>query len=160
MLNKITKILLTSGITIAFTILVSSCSLTSMPAEDNAAKKEQVTQSKLAKPNVIYIIVDDLGIGDIEPYGQEKIRTPHLQKMAEQGLTFTQHYAGNPVCAPSRAQPRGRSRCVRKPRAQPPPPRPNRPRGRPRRAAGERGRDPRPSARRRRPSRRRGGALD
>lgn len=55
------------------------------------------------KPNVIYIIVDDMGIGDIEPYGQQKIRTPNLQQFADEGLTFTQHYAGNPVCAPSRA---------------------------------------------------------
>jgi len=55
------------------------------------------------KPNVIYILVDDMGIGDIEPYGQKHIRTPNLQILAEQGMTFTQHYAGNAVCAPSRA---------------------------------------------------------
>ncbi|WP_017446745.1 arylsulfatase [Gayadomonas joobiniege] len=55
------------------------------------------------KPNVIYIIVDDMGIGDITPYGQDKIRTPNIQKMAEKGITFAQHYAGNTVCAPSRA---------------------------------------------------------
>ncbi|WP_173359793.1 sulfatase-like hydrolase/transferase [Tenacibaculum sp. KUL113] len=55
------------------------------------------------KPNVIYIIVDDMGIGDIEPYGQRKIRTPNLMNLAKNGLTFTQHYAGNTVCAPSRA---------------------------------------------------------
>ncbi|WP_242618814.1 arylsulfatase [Alteromonas sp. KUL49] len=55
------------------------------------------------KPNIIYIIVDDLGIGDIEPYGQQKISTPNLQVLANEGLTFVQHYAGNTVCAPSRA---------------------------------------------------------
>ncbi|WP_017446526.1 arylsulfatase [Gayadomonas joobiniege] len=61
------------------------------------------SHKKLESPNVIYIIVDDMGIGDISPYGQEKIRTPNLQKMADEGLTFTQHYAGSTVCAPSRA---------------------------------------------------------
>lgn len=61
------------------------------------------SQVSYDKPNVIYVIVDDMGIGDITPYGQDKIRTPNLQKMAEQGLTFSQHYAGNTVCAPSRA---------------------------------------------------------
>lgn len=55
------------------------------------------------KTNVIYMLVDDLGIGDIEPYGQTKIRTPNLNRMAGEGMLFTQHYAGNTVCAPSRA---------------------------------------------------------
>jgi len=55
------------------------------------------------KPNIIYILADDLGYGDIGAYGQEKIKTPYLDQMAKQGMRFTQHYAGAPVCGPSRA---------------------------------------------------------
>jgi arylsulfatase A len=54
------------------------------------------------KPNIIYILADDLGYGDLGCYAQKKIKTPNLDKMAAQGLRFTQHYAGNAVCAPSR----------------------------------------------------------
>ena len=54
------------------------------------------------KPNIIYILADDLGYAELGCYGQTKIRTPNLDKMAAQGLRFTQHYAGNAVCAPSR----------------------------------------------------------
>lgn len=55
------------------------------------------------QPNVIIILCDDLGYGDVGCYGQQKIRTPHLDRMAEEGLRFTQAYAGSPVSAPSRA---------------------------------------------------------
>ncbi len=55
------------------------------------------------KPNIILIMLDDLGYADISPYGQTKIETPHLSRMAEGGLTFTQFYAGVSVCAPSRS---------------------------------------------------------
>jgi arylsulfatase len=54
------------------------------------------------KPNIIYILADDLGYGELGCYGQTKIKTPNLDKMAAKGLRFTQHYAGNAVCAPSR----------------------------------------------------------
>lgn len=53
-------------------------------------------------PNVIFIIADDLGYGDLGCYGQKIIRTPNLDRMAAEGMRFTQHYAGNAVCAPSR----------------------------------------------------------
>src|SRR5688500_2667572 len=55
------------------------------------------------KPNVIFILCDDLGYGDTGPYGQKKIKTPNLDRMAAEGMRFTQHYAGSTVCAPSRA---------------------------------------------------------
>ncbi len=48
-------------------------------------------------------MADDLGYGDIEPFGQTKIKTPNLARMADEGMRFTQHYAGSPVCAPSRS---------------------------------------------------------
>ncbi|WP_158968601.1 arylsulfatase [Paraglaciecola sp. L3A3] len=82
-----------------------SIALFTMSCGGNNSEKstETVVQDPVNKPNVIYILVDDMGIGDIEPYGQELIKTPNLQRMADEGLTFSQHYAGNPVCAPSRA---------------------------------------------------------
>ncbi len=56
-----------------------------------------------AKPNIIYIYADDLGYGELGSYGQQIIKTPNLDLLARQGIRFTQHYAGAPVCAPSRA---------------------------------------------------------
>ena len=55
------------------------------------------------RPNIILIMADDLGYGDIGRYGQSKIKTPHLDKLADEGMRFTQHYAGSTVCGPSRA---------------------------------------------------------
>ncbi len=55
------------------------------------------------KPNIIYILADDMGYGDVGCYGQKDIRTPYLDQMAKEGILFTQHYAGSSVCAPSRA---------------------------------------------------------
>lgn len=56
-----------------------------------------------ARPNLIWIMADDLGYGDLGCYGQKVIATPHLDRMAAQGLRFTQFYAGATVCAPSRS---------------------------------------------------------
>ena len=53
-------------------------------------------------PNIIFIMADDLGYGDLGCYGQKRIRTPHLDRMAAEGMKFTQFYAGSTVCAPSR----------------------------------------------------------
>ncbi|MEE3104191.1 MAG: sulfatase-like hydrolase/transferase, partial [Acidobacteriota bacterium] len=63
----------------------------------------EVTNLKVARPNILYILVDDLGYGDLGVYGQEVISTPRLDQLATEGMVFTQHYAGAPVCAPSRA---------------------------------------------------------
>jgi arylsulfatase A-like enzyme len=54
------------------------------------------------KPNVLLILADDLGYGDLGCYGQRQIQTPHLDRMAREGMRFTQAYAGSTVCAPSR----------------------------------------------------------
>lgn len=54
------------------------------------------------RPNVIFILADDLGYGDLGCYGQEIIQTPNLDRMATEGMIFTNHYAGSTVCAPSR----------------------------------------------------------
>ena len=55
-----------------------------------------------AGPNIIYIVTDDLGYGDLGCYGQKVIQTPRLDRLAEEGLRFTSHYAGHTVCRPSR----------------------------------------------------------
>ncbi len=54
------------------------------------------------KPNIIYILADDLGYGDLSCYGQEKFQTPNIDRLADEGMKFTQHYSGSTVCAPSR----------------------------------------------------------
>ncbi|MGE3175080.1 MAG: arylsulfatase [Planctomycetota bacterium] len=53
-------------------------------------------------PNIVYILADDLGYGELGCYGQQRIRTTNLDRLAAQGMRFTQHYSGAPVCAPSR----------------------------------------------------------
>lgn len=53
-------------------------------------------------PNIVYILADDLGYAELGCYGQEKIKTPNLDRLAAAGMRFTQHYSGNAVCAPSR----------------------------------------------------------
>ena len=60
-------------------------------------------QSNSYPPNLIYILADDLGYGDLGRYGQRLISTPNLDRLAAEGMVFTQHYAGSTVCAPSRA---------------------------------------------------------
>lgn len=57
---------------------------------------------KKQKPNIIYIYADDLGYGELGCYGQQKIKTPNLDRIAKEGMRFTQHYTGTPVCAPAR----------------------------------------------------------
>jgi len=54
------------------------------------------------KPNIIFILADDLGYGDLGCYGQKQIQTPNLDRLAAEGMRFTDHYAGTTVCAPSR----------------------------------------------------------
>ncbi|UCD29949.1 MAG: arylsulfatase [Planctomycetota bacterium] len=60
------------------------------------------TISKTCRPNIIYFLADDLGYGELGCYGQQKILTPHANHLAAEGMRFTQHYCGAPVCAPSR----------------------------------------------------------
>ena len=54
------------------------------------------------KPNIIYILLDDAGYGDLSCYGQEKFQTPNMDRLAAEGMKFTQHYSGSTVCAPTR----------------------------------------------------------
>jgi arylsulfatase A-like enzyme len=75
-------------------LLVSSAHPLAAQPSENATPPD--------RPNVIVILADDLGYGDLGAYGQRKIRTPHIDRMAEEGTRFTQFYAGSTVCAPSR----------------------------------------------------------
>ena len=56
-----------------------------------------------ARPNIILIQADDLGYGDLSAYGQAQFATPGLDRLAREGIRFTNYYAGSTVCAPSRA---------------------------------------------------------
>lgn len=69
------------------------------------ACKAKTTTEKTThkKPNIIYILADDLGIGDLSTYGQERFKTPNIDALATNGIKFTQHYSGAAVCAPSRS---------------------------------------------------------
>jgi arylsulfatase A-like enzyme len=76
-------------------LLISCTSRTQNQSEQNPAEN--------SKPNIVYILADDLGYGDLSCYGQTRFQTPNLDKMAGEGMLFTQHYAGTTVCAPSRS---------------------------------------------------------
>ena len=60
-------------------------------------------ESKNSNPNIIYILADDLGYGEIGVFGQKHIETPNIDALAKNGMIFTDHYSGSPVCAPSRS---------------------------------------------------------
>ena len=66
-------------------------------------KEKPSLDDNSTKPNIIYILADDLGYGDLSCYGQSKFSTPNIDRMASEGMIFTQHYAGSTVCAPSRS---------------------------------------------------------
>ncbi len=59
-------------------------------------------ETATAPPNIVYILADDLGYGELGVYGQTKIKTPNIDALAQGGMIFSQHYSGSPVCAPSR----------------------------------------------------------
>lgn len=67
----------------------------------NSFSSEKQPESPL--PNVVFILADDLGYGDLSCYGQTKFHTPNIDALAKDGMLFTQYYAGAPVCAPSRS---------------------------------------------------------
>ncbi|MEZ5041304.1 MAG: arylsulfatase [Saprospiraceae bacterium] len=78
--------------------LLSLMSACGNPAHEANSKKEHSTL-----PNIIYILADDLGYGDLGCYGQQNFQTPNIDRLAAEGIRFTQHYAGSTVCAPSRS---------------------------------------------------------
>lgn len=78
-------------------MFISSCS---NPADKPLAETEA---NQVSGPNIIYILADDLGYGDLSCYGQKKFSTPNIDRLAAEGMLFTQHYSGSTVCAPSRS---------------------------------------------------------
>lgn len=79
-----------------FLFVCICCALAQLPAVAQSKKKD-------SRPNIIFILADDLGYGDVGCYGQQKISTPHIDQLAKEGMRFTQFYAGSTVCAPSRS---------------------------------------------------------
>lgn len=80
-----------ASLVIALTTLFGCTATTSTTAQENDAR-----------PNIIIILADDLGYGEIGAYGQTRIRTPAIDRMAAEGMRFTDAYSGAPICAPSR----------------------------------------------------------
>ncbi len=68
----------------------------------NARRAQAARRTGVDKPNIIYILADDLGYQELGCYGQKTIRTPNIDRIAAEGIRFQQHYSGSPVCAPSR----------------------------------------------------------
>ena len=63
----------------------------------------QITTLKGRRPNMVFILVDDMGYGDLGCYGRRDIQTPHIDRLAREGVRFTEHYANGPECTPTRA---------------------------------------------------------
>ena len=82
-------------------ILLAGAALSVVPSLVAAKAPQKHVQPK--QPNIIFILCDDMGYGDLACYGQPYISTPNIDRMAEEGMRFTQAYAGSPVSAPSRA---------------------------------------------------------
>ena len=86
----------TCGVCFTCAVALSSLSLV------RSAHSATPAGSDFDKPNIIFILADDLGYGDLGCYGQRRMATPNLDRMAAEGMRFTDAYAGAPVCAPSR----------------------------------------------------------
>ena len=77
---------------IGFLVLVYSCK-----------NSDKFNEQNHLQPNIIFILADDLGYGDVGVYGQQNFETPNLDRLAHGGMKFLQHYSGSTVCAPSRS---------------------------------------------------------
>lgn len=84
------------------TLLVTAATLTSISPLLGAGG-ENAADSRSAKPNIIFILTDDLGYGDLGCYGGEMVPTPNIDRLAREGVRFIEAYATAPICAPSRA---------------------------------------------------------
>lgn len=83
-------------------LILASTGLACMPAM-LSAKAHKAEKADASRPNILFIMCDDMGYGDLGCYGQPFISTPNIDQMAREGMRFTQAYAGSPVSAPSRA---------------------------------------------------------
>ncbi|MCI0489530.1 MAG: arylsulfatase [Blastocatellia bacterium] len=83
-------------------VLSLAALLVSISAVHGVSTKRTAQPAQANKPNIIFILSDDLGYGDLGCYGQDRIKTPNLDRMASEGIRFTDFYAGSSTCAPSR----------------------------------------------------------
>ena len=81
---------------------VTTASVCASSLWTNRAGFGRSAEAKTGRPNIIFILADDLGYGDLGCYGQKTIQTPNIDTIAAEGMRFTDHYAGSTVCAPSR----------------------------------------------------------
>ena len=79
------------------------CALLLYSCNQQPRTEETASDEPNRKPNIVFILADDLGYGDLSTYGQTHFETPNLDRMAQEGMKFTQHYSGSTVCAPSRS---------------------------------------------------------
>jgi len=82
--------------------LAGSAIAAALPTLTSCTTQSPSSSPGARKPNIIFILADDLGYGDLGCYGQQQIKTPNIDKLAAQGTRFTSAYAGSTVCAPSR----------------------------------------------------------
>ncbi len=103
--NKENELKVFNGTTSTFARLsILSLLLASILCSVSLEALSQATKTSTGtRPNIIIIQADDLGYGDLSCYGQKQFNTPHLDRMATEGVRFTNYYSGSTVCAPSRA---------------------------------------------------------
>jgi hypothetical protein len=80
------------ALSVAMPVLTVSCGQT-----------ENKENNSVENPNIIFVMVDDMGYGDLGCYGQKEIKTPNIDHLASEGIRFTNFYSGSPVCAPARS---------------------------------------------------------
>lgn len=90
------KMMLTQSSNSIVALALCCCSMLCAVTEAASLKEAR------PRPNIVFVLADDLGYGDLGCFGQKKIRTPHIDRLAASGMRLTQHYSGNAVCAPSR----------------------------------------------------------
>jgi arylsulfatase A len=86
-------------------LLLAAATVATVAASNQASEKQAPAKQAAtpARPNILLIQADDLGYGDLSAYGQSRFQTPALDRLAREGIRFTQYYSGSTVCAPSRA---------------------------------------------------------
>jgi len=81
-------------------LILSATASVCAPMTHDALSRDPTGVSE--RPNIVYIMADDAGYGDFSCYGQQRFSTPHIDRLAREGMRFTQHYSGSTVCAPTR----------------------------------------------------------
>ena len=82
--------------------LVAACARGTPPGGERPAPATAARGDTAARPNVIVVLIDDMGYGDLSVYGERRVSTPNIDRLARDGTRFTQYYANSPICSPSR----------------------------------------------------------